>query len=111
MVWDKEIWHCSNCEFSSSNFYRVQTHEAYCNLKEPKGIPVSLPKIDVLQRSFDFHPRKTLKLKVKDGTLISDALTNAKEFLDTSTEYSRIEFRFGKYYYVVARLKEDDSTN
>ena len=72
-----------------------------------------IPKIEILQRSFKFESRKTLKLELKSDPLTSDAsrviraMADAREFLKDSTEYSRIEFRCGDFYYVVARLKNE----
>lgn len=65
-------------------------------------------KTDFLQRSFEFSNRKTLKLKPKDITTVSDAIADARSFLEYSSEYSRIEFKHSGYYYVVVRLKKGE---
>ena len=67
-----------------------------------------LPKIEALQRSFEFGERKTLKLKVKQATNLIDAIHSAREFLADNLEYSRIEFAYDKMYYVIARLKDKE---
>lgn len=50
---------------------------------------------------------KTKKLSVKDGVLIEDAFKHALVFINTQTEYNRIEFKFGANYIVIAKLKEE----
>ena len=51
-------------------------------------------------------PGKTLKLKVKQGTLVEDAFKHALVYLNSQDMYTRIEFKHGTNYIVVAKLKE-----
>ena len=52
-------------------------------------------------------PGKTLKLKVKQGTLVEDAFKHALVYLNSQSMYTRIEFKHGTNYIVVAKLKEE----
>ena len=88
-----------------------------CKFEKEKETKMTIPKIESLQRSFDFEQRKTLKLKLKPAdpeqpyseiSRVNDAIINSRVFLKDSTEYSRIEFRCGDFYYVVARLKKKE---
>ena len=51
---------------------------------------------------------KTKKVTVKDGILMLDAITHAHSWLLAQEEYNRIEFKFGKCYIVLAKLKENE---
>ena len=66
--------------------------------------------LEFLSNSFQVKPQsKTFKTKPKDGTSLEECFKTANEFIPSNAEgYTRIEFPFDKYYYVIARLSEGE---
>ena len=61
-----------------------------------------------LKQVFSSLPGKTLKLKVKTGETLERSVRAAYRYVSNpQQEYSRIEFKYGDCYIVVARLKEE----
>ena len=61
-----------------------------------------------LKNVFTSFPGKTLKLKVKTGETLERSVLAAYRYVSNpQQEYSRIEFKYGDCYVVVARLKEE----
>jgi hypothetical protein len=73
----------------------------FCKMNNPDSL---FP--NELSTAFEV-PGKTLKLKVKQGTLVEDAFKHALVYLNSQTMYTRIEFKHGTNYIVVAKLKEE----
>jgi hypothetical protein len=69
------------------------------------GKPAQLT-FDYLKDSFVVpKPGKTLKLKVKDVTPAVDAFLQACEYLRRNSDgYTRVEFKLGRQYVVIANL-------
>jgi len=70
---------------------------------------MSIPKVqlslDFLQSHFQIKPpSKTFKTKPREGQSLMDCINNANEFLRGQDEWTRIEFPFDGYYYVIAKL-------
>lgn len=64
------------------------------------------PKKLALQDAFT-KPRRTLKLEIAPGISVVDAIESAmQEVTKPDTETNRIEFKHGRCYIVVARLKD-----
>ena len=64
-----------------------------------------------LRRSFVLPKEtSTMKVKLRDGEVLETATLRAFRYvLDNTDGITRIEFRYGKAYIVVARLKEDQT--
>ena len=62
--------------------------------------------LDYLKGSFVVpRPGKTLKLKIKDVTPAVDAFLQACEYLRHNSDgYTRVEFKLGRQYVVIANL-------
>jgi len=100
---------CDHCYKQYTSFTEAEMCPCIINeYFKSKENKMSLPKIEVLQRSFEFNERKTLKLRVKESTPLISAINDAREFLADNPEYSRIEFAYDRMYYVVARLKDKE---
>lgn len=64
--------------------------------------------LQYLDRCFEINkPSKTLKIKLKDGYTYNEGVTDAARYLAQGNEedYTRVEFKYGNLYFVVARLK------
>lgn len=51
---------------------------------------------------------KTLKTEVDTSVIsLSQAIENARQYLNNQTQYTRIEFKYERNYIVIAKLKEN----
>ena len=88
----------------------MRINSPYCKQCQENGIPEILQSAEDTRLSKSFHVSsgKTLKLTIKKDTPIVNAITDAMEHLrPSSCPHSRIEFKYGPFYIVVARLKDD----
>lgn len=83
--------------------------------KQEQSNYMSIPKItqlplDFLSNSFQVKPQtKTFKTKPKDGATLEECFKTANEFIRANSEgYTRIEFPFDNYYYVIAKLNSSE---
>ena len=70
---------------------------------------MNLPQLslDFLQNSFQVKPAsKTFKTTPRDGISLEDCFKDANKWLRNQSEYTRVEFPYDGYYYVVAKLSE-----
>lgn len=62
--------------------------------------------IGILSKAFYISTGKTLKLEIRPETKLADAVEDARKYLETpGCPHSRIEFKFGHCYIVVAKLR------
>lgn len=95
---------------TSHTFMALVPSSVYQRLKE-----MSIPKItqlplDFLSNSFQVKPQtKTFKTKPRDGATLEECFKTANEFIRANSEgYTRIEFPFDNYYYVIAKLNQSE---
>jgi len=61
---------------------------------------------EVLSKSFYVSTGKTLKLEIRPETSLERAVQDARVYLETTNcDHSRIEFKFGHCYIVIAKLR------
>jgi hypothetical protein len=76
-----------------------------CNTVSDLSTPVISSDPPPIPSVFE-SPGKTLKLTTKSNVKAEEAFIHALTYLNSQTAYNRIEFRVGKTYCVVAKLKE-----
>jgi autonomous glycyl radical cofactor GrcA len=99
-----KAYRCRNCTAVFSEYVDYQRHS--CDkVKELLNMQIPLE----LTVAFKNPGSKTLKLEVKTGVKLEDAVKNAYGYVDTpDSTYTRVEFKYGSCYIVVAKLKDKE---
>lgn len=108
----REFYVCEGCDIACCDCNCLPLKHPH-----PKGVDTcSLCEIlektpmqpsEKLSKSFYISSGKTLKLEIKPEISCADAVNDARAYLESEEcQHSRIEFKFGHCYIVVARLKE-----
>lgn len=67
---------------------------------------MTLEAVNHLTEAFVAPGSKTLKIEPKQGTTLMECVKNAYHYLEQWPFHTKVEFKYGRFYIVIARLKD-----